>query len=296
MYQQPYPGYQQYQQAPPAITCPRCSAPRADGVTCSVCGLLAGFTGQSWQLASAGRRFAGALLFSAVPFVAAMAAVFVLVAMLSSNDAYYQDEFTTGMFWAMTVTFMAPFVAYWVWWFMLAPEGQSPIKRMLGMRVVTASGAPAGVGPMLLRSLVGQHIITWIVPFYGLVNTLWLLWDKDRQCLHDKIASTYVVLAEPVFVESGSQRPQPYGFAGQQRYDGQPGRSYGQPSYGQRGYDSQPVLGQPAPQQNPQTWAAPAYAAPQSASETQASRFCRTCGNGLLADARFCAVCGTPVS
>ena len=28
---------------------------------------------------------------------------------------------------------------------------------------------------------------------YGLLDTLWLLWDRRRQCLHDKAAHTVVV-------------------------------------------------------------------------------------------------------
>ncbi len=296
--QQQYPGYpQQYPQMMPAITCPRCRTTRPEGITCPACGLLAGHTGTSWQLAGVGRRFAGALLWGAIPVVAVIATIIVIAMMLSSGNDYYEDELTTGMVWAMVVTFMSPFIAYWVWWFMLAPEGQTPIKRLLGMRVVTASGAPAGVGPMLLRSIIGQHVIGYIVPLYGLVNALWLLWDRDRQCLHDKVASTYVVLAEPVAVQSGDQ--QSAGFYGQQPQAapqgyGQQGHGYNQP----QGYAQQPQQVYGGQQPSPQSWAAPAYATPQAqpALQTQAARFCRTCGGGLAADARFCAVCGTPAA
>ena len=32
---------------------------------------------------------------------------------------------------------------------------------------------------------------------FGLLNSLWLLWDKpNRQCLHDKVAGTVVVKTE----------------------------------------------------------------------------------------------------
>jgi uncharacterized RDD family membrane protein YckC len=32
-------------------------------------------------------------------------------------------------------------------------------------------------------------LISWL----GIINSLWCLWDPDRQCLHDKVADTIVV-------------------------------------------------------------------------------------------------------
>ena len=47
---------------------------------------------------------------------------------------------------------------------------------------------------MFLRGLVG--IALGFIPFY--LDDLWILWDKDTQTLHDKVASTVVVKAQRV--------------------------------------------------------------------------------------------------
>jgi hypothetical protein len=68
---------------------------------------------------------------------------------------------------------------------------------------------------------------------------LWLLWDRQRQCLHDKAARTVVVKTRgytPAYGQPGYGQPGSHG---------QPG-SYGQPSgYGQPGSYGQPPGGNP---------------------------------------------------
>ena len=39
-----------------------------------------------------------------------------------------------------------------------------------------------------------MFVVGAFVPFFNLIDVLWLLWDKPyRQCLHDKFAKTVVV-------------------------------------------------------------------------------------------------------
>ena len=70
------------------------------------------------------------------------------------------------------------------------PAGQTPGKRMAGIRVVRAdgSGAELGWGTALLR-YVGR-ILSSIPCGLGF---LWMLWDKDRMTWHDKLSQTIVV-------------------------------------------------------------------------------------------------------
>jgi uncharacterized RDD family membrane protein YckC len=70
--------------------------------------------------------------------------------------------------------------------------GQTLGKRALGTKVVTADsrskisgGAAAG-----RAALYG---FGRLISLFGLLNELWLLWDPQRQCLHDKAAHTVVV-------------------------------------------------------------------------------------------------------
>jgi uncharacterized RDD family membrane protein YckC len=69
------------------------------------------------------------------------------------------------------------------------PRGQTLGKMALGIRVVDfSSGGPIGYGRGVVRYLA--RIISGIV---FLLGYLWMLWDKEKQTWHDKIATTVVV-------------------------------------------------------------------------------------------------------
>ncbi len=77
-------------------------------------------------------------------------------------------------------------------WFMVATSGQSPGKRLLGIKIVKLSdGNVPGWGTTLLRELLGK-IVSWLVLMLGFI---WILFDEKNQGWHDKIASTVVVRA-----------------------------------------------------------------------------------------------------
>jgi uncharacterized RDD family membrane protein YckC len=69
------------------------------------------------------------------------------------------------------------------------PRGQTLGKRALGIRVIDFnSGGPIGYGRGLVR-YVGR-IVSAIVIYIGY---LWMLWDREKQCWHDKFANDVVV-------------------------------------------------------------------------------------------------------
>ena len=72
--------------------------------------------------------------------------------------------------------------------FFWSTRGQTPGKMIMGIKIVTTDGGPIGVGKAILR-LIG-YAISAIVFYLGF---LWIIWDKDKQGWHDKIAGTYVV-------------------------------------------------------------------------------------------------------
>jgi uncharacterized RDD family membrane protein YckC len=79
-------------------------------------------------------------------------------------------------------------IAYIVY-FEGGPTGQTIGKRALGIRVVSFdTGGPIGYGRAAIR-YVGK-IISGIFIFLGY---LWMLWDPEKQCWHDKMASDVVV-------------------------------------------------------------------------------------------------------
>jgi uncharacterized RDD family membrane protein YckC len=87
-------------------------------------------------------------------------------------------------------------VAFGYDWLQHALWGQTIGKRALGTRVVTASNRDKiGGGAAAGRAAI--YALSPAVPFVGglfdLINELWLTWDPNRQCLHDKAAHTVVV-------------------------------------------------------------------------------------------------------
>jgi len=82
-------------------------------------------------------------------------------------------------------------IGWIIWWFIVAPRGQNPGKALVGLRVIRTDGRAARTGWMFVRGLCA--IVCSIIPFY--LDNLWLLWDKDAQTLHDKLAGTVVVRA-----------------------------------------------------------------------------------------------------
>jgi uncharacterized RDD family membrane protein YckC len=69
------------------------------------------------------------------------------------------------------------------------PRGQTVGKSALGIRVISLdTGGPIGYGRAFIRWI--GRIISAIVFFIGY---LWMLWDRESQCWHDKLAGDVVV-------------------------------------------------------------------------------------------------------
>jgi uncharacterized RDD family membrane protein YckC len=68
-------------------------------------------------------------------------------------------------------------------------RGQTVGQMALGIRVIDFNtGGPIGYGRAFIRWLVA--IVSGLVIFLGY---LWMLWDKEKQCWHDKAANDVVV-------------------------------------------------------------------------------------------------------
>jgi uncharacterized RDD family membrane protein YckC len=68
-------------------------------------------------------------------------------------------------------------------------RGQTVGQMALGIRVIDFNtGGPIGYGRAFIRWLVSY--ISLVVIFLGY---LWMLWDKEKQCWHDKAANDVVV-------------------------------------------------------------------------------------------------------
>ncbi len=69
-----------------------------------------------------------------------------------------------------------------------ASMGGTPGKRLVGLRIVDSQGRVPGLIKGFVRTLVEG--VACFVLFLG---HFWMLWDKDKQTWHDKLARTYVI-------------------------------------------------------------------------------------------------------
>ncbi len=79
-------------------------------------------------------------------------------------------------------------IIYYVYFW--GSSGQTPGKRIMGLRVIGRDGGTGGIGygAAFLRWI--GYIISAVVIFIGF---LWIIWDPERQGWHDKIAGTHVI-------------------------------------------------------------------------------------------------------
>ena len=149
----------QYPAAAAPRPCPECGRDWGLGVACQFCRQVAGFP-SGIALATAGRRLSGYLL-----------------------------DVVLGL---------ATLVVGWlIWSLIIYDRGQTPGKQLLGMRVVKInSGSRASWGAMFVREWLAKAVVGLAVTFtcgLGIVLYFWLLWDRDKQQLWDKIVETLVV-------------------------------------------------------------------------------------------------------
>ena len=95
-------------------------------------------------------------------------------------------------------------VGWLVWLLLVAPRGQSPGKQLLGMYIMRADGSRAGgsytwVRELVIKTLLFGAIFAILGAFTGglgqvlwVIPAMWCVWDAERQCLWDKVASTYI--------------------------------------------------------------------------------------------------------
>ena len=70
----------------------------------------------------------------------------------------------------------------------VAPRGQNRGKVVVGLRLIKTKGTAVRTGGMLTRGPLG--IVCSLIALY--LDNLWIIWDKDAQTLHDRLAETAV--------------------------------------------------------------------------------------------------------
>ncbi len=90
----------------------------------------------------------------------------------------FLDEMGIGLGW--TGLYFTGFVAFW--------RGQTPGKRLLGVRVVRLNGQPMTLWMSFER--FGGYAAGLVT---GLLGFAQVYWDDNRQMIHDKVVETVVV-------------------------------------------------------------------------------------------------------
>jgi uncharacterized RDD family membrane protein YckC len=96
-----------------------------------------------------------------------------------------------------TITVLALIVWSIITTWLVAKNGQSIGKRLVGIKVVRTDGSRASFARIfLLRNVVNSlpNLLPYVGWLYQLIDPL-LIYQDSRQCLHDRIADTIVVRA-----------------------------------------------------------------------------------------------------
>ena len=153
--------------------------------------------GASGPRAGFWRRFAAAFidgLIVAIPIGAISAAL--------GADSFFEEsegarEVIFTQYYGITLLVRLVIEGAYTTFFEGSPSGQTPGKRLLGIRVMDFSvGGSIGYGRALVRYL--GKFVSGIV--FGL-GFLWMLWDKEKQTWHDKFANSVVVPVDNYPVE-----------------------------------------------------------------------------------------------
>ena len=107
-------------------------------------------------------------------------------------------------------------IGWMIWFVVVAQRGQTPAKQLLKMYIICRDGTRAGGGYTWLREIVIKSvlfgtvisIVSAVLAAVSGVDVgwalwlpamLWCLWDPNRQCLWDKVGSTYIAYSPTGF-------------------------------------------------------------------------------------------------
>ena len=130
------------------------------------------------------RRFGAAAIDTVITFAMVVIAQSILRFVTAFTLVGGNVEFAL----AGPVALLLPWAYYVI---LTGTRGQTVGKMALGIKVVDVNGNILGMGRAALREIVGKIISTLI--FW--LGFLWTIWDPNKQGWHDKLASTYVILA-----------------------------------------------------------------------------------------------------
>jgi uncharacterized RDD family membrane protein YckC len=160
------------------------------------------------SLAERGSRLLAAsideLILLAISLPVVFGAITPLVTRVESGTVDLESLDTTTVLRSMvggpgtTITVLALIAWCIITAWLVAANGQSIGKRLLGIKVVRTDGSRASFARIfLLRNVVNglPTLLPYVGWLYQLIIDPLMIYQDSRQCLHDKIADTIVVRA-----------------------------------------------------------------------------------------------------
>jgi len=145
-------------------------------------------------LADRGTRL-GAAILDSIAFLAMVYGPLVVFGVMTAFASASPNAQGAGGL--LTMGLAAALVGFAVWCTItvrfLLRNSQSIGKKILGIKVVRSNGTPVSFSRLFWL----RNFLIWIVsliPLFGIVDSLFIF-GESRQCLHDKIADTIVVVA-----------------------------------------------------------------------------------------------------
>lgn len=97
----------------------------------------------------------------------------------------------------LLIFLLLPIWLYMMWF--TSRDGQSPAKSLLDLYVISEAGQEITPQRMWMRELVIKRLLLGFIGYaFGLlgpiINAGWILLNPDRQCVHDRLVGTLVVV------------------------------------------------------------------------------------------------------
>ena len=113
------------------------------------------------------------------------------------NRRFWGDYILEGILILVTLV-----IGWYIWLIFTAQTSQSPAKRLLNVYIIdlekgqTVSAGRVWVRDVVIKQIVFDIIISSLTGGIGsFVDAIWILFDRNRQALHDKVVNTVVVYA-----------------------------------------------------------------------------------------------------
>ncbi len=143
---------------------------------------------QTLSIASPGARFSAFLIDIVFLLILHFSLLLVLGSALehSLGSSIRQETFNSTMHnFSGALKWISPIYFIFLTYFYQATLG----KKLLGLKVITADNKRLTFLTVILREVIGKFISTLVI----LLGFVWIIFDKERQGWHDKIANTLVV-------------------------------------------------------------------------------------------------------